>query len=56
MDGETFTPFSQYQLTWGFYRGDRIGIYCYNELGEQGYVDVDYFHYDMMPIRHVGSR
>ena len=47
LDGEHYTPLGQYQLSWGFYRGDRIGINCYNEKSEQGYVDIDYFHYDM---------
>lgn len=47
LDGNHYTPLGQYQLSWGFYRGDRIGIYCFNERGEQGYVDVDYFHYNM---------
>jgi beta-xylosidase len=51
LDGETYTEVGKYQLSWGFYRGDRIGIYCFNERGEQGYVDVDYLHYDMM--RHA---
>ena len=51
LDGENYTQLGQYQLSWGFYRGDRIGIYCYNELGEQGYIDVDYCHYDM--ARHA---
>ena len=45
LDGDHYTPLGQYQLLWGFYRGDRIGIYCFNELDGQGYVDVDYFHY-----------
>ena len=47
LDGDHYTSLGQYQLSWGFYRGDRIGIYCFNEQGEQGYIDVDYFHYDM---------
>ena len=47
LDGNHYLPLGQYQLSWGFYRGDRIGIYCFNERGEQGYVDVDYFHYNM---------
>jgi beta-xylosidase len=46
LDGDRYIPLGQYQLSWGFYRGDRIGIYCFNEQGPQGYVDVDYFHYD----------
>jgi beta-xylosidase len=45
-DGTTFTPFgSPYRLTWGNYRGDRIGIYNYNDKGESGYVDLDSFQY-----------
>ena len=45
LDGETFIPFGRYPLSWGFYRGDRIGIFCYNENVESGWVDVDYLHY-----------
>ncbi|MBR4643828.1 MAG: hypothetical protein IKO73_01535 [Bacteroidaceae bacterium] len=44
--GNHYTPLGQYQLSWGFYRGDRIGIYCFSERGAKGYIDVDYFHYD----------
>lgn len=29
----------------GNYRGDRIGIYCFNDKSESGYVDIDYLHY-----------
>ena len=42
LDGEDFIEFGQYQLSWGYYRGDRIGIYCYNDLSENGFIDVDY--------------
>ena len=46
LDGTTFTPFgSRYRLTWGHYRGDRIGIFSYNNKGDSGYVDVDSFRY-----------
>ena len=45
-DGLTYHPFGTYQLSWGYYRGDRIGIFNYNETSESGYIDVDYFHYD----------
>ena len=46
LDGKTFSPFGDpYQLTWGNYRGDRIGLLTFNDLAEQGYVDVDWFHY-----------
>ncbi len=47
-DGDNFFSFGEsYQLSFGNYRGDRIGIYCYNNNEEKGYVDVDYFHYEM---------
>lgn len=36
-----------FQLKWGHYRGSRLGIYCFNDKTESGYVDVDYFCYDM---------
>ena len=46
LDGKTFLNLGDpYQLKWGNYRGDRIGIYSFNDLGERGYVDVDWFHY-----------
>ena len=46
LDGDAFTPFGPpYQLTWGDYRGDRVGIFTFNDSGERGYVDVDWFHY-----------
>jgi len=47
LDGKAFTQFgAPYELSWGNYRGDRIGIYNFNDQAEQGYVDVDFFHYD----------
>lgn len=50
LDGETFTDFGGvYQLTWGSYRGDRIGVYSYNNAGDHGHVDVDWFHHDPGP-------
>ncbi|MBO4820323.1 MAG: beta-xylosidase, partial [Prevotella sp.] len=45
LDGDHFVELGQYQLSWGYYRGDRIGIYCFNELSESGFIDVDYLHY-----------
>jgi hypothetical protein len=46
LDGRTFIQFGfAYKLSWGFYRGDRIGIYNYNQKNESGYIDVDWFHY-----------
>jgi beta-xylosidase len=45
-DGAHFTPFGEpYQLSWGSYRGDRIGIFTFNNQGDAGFVDVDWFHY-----------
>lgn len=47
LDGKSFTLFGDpYQMMWGSYRGDRIAIYTYNNKSENGYVDVDFFHYD----------
>jgi beta-xylosidase len=46
LNGSTFTPFGvPYPLAWGGYRGDRVGIFCYNNQFESGFVDVDFFHY-----------
>ena len=46
LDGRNFTNFGlPYQLTWGNYRGDRIGLYSCNSKNDTGYVDADYFHY-----------
>jgi beta-xylosidase len=46
IDGKTFTPFgNRWQLTWGNYRGDRIGIFSYNNKADNGSIDVDWFHY-----------
>ena len=45
-DGENYTTFGEpYQLAWGNYRGDRIGIFCFNNEQEKGFVDIDYCHY-----------
>ena len=47
LDGHEFISFgSPYQMRWGHYRGDRIGIYCFNDNSDSGYVDVDYLIYD----------
>ncbi len=47
--GTAFVSFGEsYQLAWGDYRGDRIGIFTYNNDSEAGHLDVDWFsyHYD----------
>lgn len=48
-NGTAFTPLGEtYQLDWGDYRGDRIGIFAYNNSTDAGHVDCDSFtyHYD----------
>ncbi len=46
LDGKTFVPFGgAYQLKPGGYRGDMVGLYSFNDLGESGFVDVDSFEY-----------
>ena len=45
-DGNMFIPFgATYQLTWGDYRGDRIGLFTFNTKEDHGFVDVDWFRY-----------
>ena len=47
VDGKSYQSLeSTYQLTWGSYRGDRIGIFNFNTKEDKGYVDVDWFQYD----------
>jgi len=47
LDGKTFISFgSASQLTWGSYRGDRIGIFNFNTKYDKGFVDIDYFNYN----------
>lgn len=46
IDGKHFSPFGdRWQLSWGHYRGDRVGVFCYNNQGEAGHVDIDSFRY-----------
>jgi beta-xylosidase len=46
LDGITYSAFGNaWQLAWGAYRGDRIGIYNYNNKTDSGFIDVDYFRY-----------
>jgi beta-xylosidase len=33
------------QFTWAYYRGTNLGIYTYNNKSDDGYVDIDWFHY-----------
>jgi hypothetical protein len=34
-----------FSLTWGAYRGSRVGVFTFNPSGEHGYVDVDKVDY-----------
>jgi beta-xylosidase len=56
-DGKNFTTFGEpYQFTWGDYRGDRIGIFTYNNKGTDGYIDCDSFTYTYdSPVGTTGS-
>jgi beta-xylosidase len=46
-DGTTFVPTGNpFQVTWGAYRGDRIGLFSYNNAVQAGWVDFDWFHYE----------
>ena len=47
LDGDKFVAWGDYPLSWGYYRGDRIGIYNYNNVADSGYIDVDYLHYEL---------
>jgi beta-xylosidase len=45
-DGEKYVPFGpKFDLRFGDWLGDRLGIYCFNEQSERGHIDVDWFHY-----------
>ncbi len=49
-DGHIFQPFGDpYQLTWGAYRGDRVGIFTVNSKAAAGYLDIDSFEYAVRP-------
>lgn len=48
LDGVNYKYFGQkYQLIGSNYRGDYVGLYSYNDKSETGYIDVDYFRYEM---------
>lgn len=47
VDGENFIQCGRHHLSWGYYRGDRLGLYCFNDKTESGFVDVDYLRYRM---------
>ena len=46
LDGVHFRDIGlPYGLTWGNYRGDRVGLFTFNNSGDGGFVDVDRFDY-----------
>ncbi len=48
IDGSTFTEMGNpCRLSWGAYRGDRVGLYTMNSDTERGYVDFSYFQYEI---------
>ena len=45
-DGVQFQQFGRlYRLTWGNYRGDRVGLYSLNPESVSGFVDIAFFDY-----------
>jgi beta-xylosidase len=55
LDGKNYSAFgTPYTLAWGNYRGDRIGLYTFNDLAENGSVDFASFHYS--PKASLGGR
>jgi beta-xylosidase len=50
VNGLDFQQFgSPYQLIWSFYRGDRLGIFSFNDDTDAGFVDIDWFTYTFSP-------
>jgi hypothetical protein len=48
VDGRTFTDFgSAYLLSWGNYRGDRIGLHNFNDKPDSGWADIDRFDFQL---------
>ncbi len=46
-DGKRFERLGpEFTIEFGKWTGDRLGLFCWNELEEEGQIDVDYFHYD----------
>lgn len=46
-DGRHFTTSKEeFELKWGNYRGDRIGLYTFHAAREAGFVDIDRFDYN----------
>ena len=48
LDGSRFESLGPaHQLGWGHYRGDRIGLFTFNALGERGVADFSRFRYQI---------
>jgi hypothetical protein len=45
-DGTAYVKSHAYAMQWHRYRGDYVGFFNYNNSGESGYIDIDYFTYD----------
>ena len=46
-DGKTWIPIGEsFRLTFGRWRGDRLGFYCWNDQKPAGHLDVDWFRYE----------
>jgi beta-xylosidase len=47
-DGRTYRLFGDpYTLTWAGYRGDRVGLFSVSAAQRAGYVDIDWFRYEV---------
>lgn len=46
-DNATWTNFGpEFLLTFGRWKGDRLGCYCWNDASESGHLDIDWFSYE----------
>jgi beta-xylosidase len=46
-DGKAYEGLGpEFRMKFGHWTGDRLGFFCWNELNEQGHLDIDFFHYD----------
>ena len=46
-DDKQFKSFgNEFELGFGRWTGDRLGFFCWNEIEEAGYVDIDWFRYE----------
>ena len=49
-DGISYEAFGPaHRLSAGHYTGDRIGVFCYNTVREEGYADFDFISYSTSP-------